>query len=86
VLSVNRKMLTVTARSKLSSIFAHSNAGIVGSNPTRGMKVCPHFFVYVILRPKLWNVFARSNTKTVGSNLSRDMNLCKHFFCLCYTV
>jgi hypothetical protein len=32
--------VTVDARSKASSVFARSNAGIVGSNPTRGMDVC----------------------------------------------
>jgi hypothetical protein len=30
----------VTARSKSWTIFARSNTGIVGSNPTRGMDVC----------------------------------------------
>lgn len=30
---------TVTARSKVRNIFARSNTGIAGSNPTRGMGV-----------------------------------------------
>jgi hypothetical protein len=32
--------ITVAARSKARTVFARSNAGIVGSNPTRGMHVC----------------------------------------------
>jgi hypothetical protein len=32
------------------TLFARSNAGIVGSNPTQGMDVCLHLFcVYVVL-------------------------------------
>jgi hypothetical protein len=31
---------TVAAQSKAWNIFAQSNAGIVGSNPTQGMDVC----------------------------------------------
>jgi hypothetical protein len=42
--------ITVTARSKALTVFARSNAGIVGSNPTRGMDVCVRlFFVCVFL-------------------------------------
>jgi hypothetical protein len=32
--------ITVAARSKALNVFARSNAGIVGSNPTQGMDVC----------------------------------------------
>jgi hypothetical protein len=32
--------ITVAALSKAWTVFARSNAGIVGSNPTRGMDVC----------------------------------------------
>jgi hypothetical protein len=32
--------ITVAARSEARTVFARSNAGIVGSNPTRGMYVC----------------------------------------------
>jgi hypothetical protein len=32
--------ITVAARSKVWTVFARSNAGIVGSNPTRGLDVC----------------------------------------------
>jgi hypothetical protein len=32
--------ITVAARSKASTVFARSNAGIVGSNPTKGMDIC----------------------------------------------
>jgi hypothetical protein len=33
------------ARSEARTIFGCSNPGIVGSNPTRGMDVCPRFSV-----------------------------------------
>jgi hypothetical protein len=36
----NTLPITVAARSKAWIAFACSNAGIVGSNPTRGMNVC----------------------------------------------
>jgi hypothetical protein len=32
--------MTVAARSKAVTVFARSNAGIVDSNPSRGMDVC----------------------------------------------
>jgi hypothetical protein len=32
--------ITVASRSKAWTVFARSNAGIVSSNPTRGMDVC----------------------------------------------
>jgi hypothetical protein len=34
------KPITVAAQSKAWTVFARWNAGIVGSNPTRGMDVC----------------------------------------------
>jgi hypothetical protein len=34
------KPITVGARSKVCNVFARSNTGIVGSNPTEGMDVC----------------------------------------------
>jgi hypothetical protein len=38
----------VAAWSKAWTVFAHSNTGIVGSNPTGGTDVCVHLFcVYV---------------------------------------
>jgi hypothetical protein len=36
--------ITLTARSKERTVFDRSNAGIVGSNPTRGMDACVHLF------------------------------------------
>jgi hypothetical protein len=40
--------ITVAARSEAWTIFARSNAGVVGSNPTQGMGVClPLFCVCV---------------------------------------
>jgi hypothetical protein len=42
--------ITVTARSKASTVFARSNTGIVDSNTTRGMDVCVRLFrVCVVL-------------------------------------
>jgi hypothetical protein len=38
--------ITVAAQSKTLTVFGHSNAGIVGSNPTQGMDVC--VFVYSV--------------------------------------
>jgi hypothetical protein len=35
-----RMPITVAAQSKAWTVFACSNAGIVGLNPTRGMNVC----------------------------------------------
>jgi hypothetical protein len=32
--------ITVATRSKTRTVFAHSDTGIMGSNPTRGMDVC----------------------------------------------
>jgi hypothetical protein len=39
--------ITVVARSKAWNVFARSNTGIVGSNPTKGMDVCV-YFVFVL--------------------------------------
>jgi hypothetical protein len=37
-------------QSKAWTVIARSNAGVVGSNPTRGMDVCVRLFcVYVVL-------------------------------------
>jgi hypothetical protein len=36
--------ITVAARSKAWTVFARSNAGIVGSNPTEGMNICVCLF------------------------------------------
>jgi hypothetical protein len=45
-----RKPTTVAARYKAWTIFARSNTGVVGSNPTQDMDVCVHLFcVYVVL-------------------------------------
>jgi hypothetical protein len=46
-----RLPITVTARCKAWTVFARSNIGIVGSNPTRGINVCARLFcVCVVLR------------------------------------
>jgi hypothetical protein len=36
--------ITVAAQSTACTVFAHSNTGIVGSNPTRSMDVYVHLF------------------------------------------
>jgi hypothetical protein len=38
------KTITVAAPSKVRTLFANSNAGIVGSNPTQGMDVFVRLF------------------------------------------
>jgi hypothetical protein len=43
------KPITVTARSKAWTVFARSNAMIVGSNPTQGMEVCVVYIYSVCL-------------------------------------
>jgi hypothetical protein len=44
------KSITVSAQCKTWTVFAHSNTGIVGLNPTGGMAVCvPLFWVCVVL-------------------------------------
>jgi hypothetical protein len=40
----NNKPITVTARSKAWTVIARSNAGIMDSNPIRGMDVCVRLF------------------------------------------
>jgi hypothetical protein len=35
-----KEPITVAARSNAWNVFARSNTGIVGSNPTQGMDVC----------------------------------------------
>jgi hypothetical protein len=42
--------ITLVVLSKAWTVFARSDAGIVGSNPTQGMDICVHLFcVYVVL-------------------------------------
>jgi hypothetical protein len=36
--------ITVAARAKACTVFARSNTGVVGSNPTPGMYVCVRLF------------------------------------------
>jgi hypothetical protein len=44
---ITAQPITVAAWSKARTVFARSNAGIVGSNPNRGMDVCV-YFVFVL--------------------------------------
>jgi hypothetical protein len=47
---VKLKPITVAARSEARTVFARSNAEIVGSNPTQGMVVCARLFcVFIVL-------------------------------------
>jgi hypothetical protein len=39
-MSYLKNAITVAARSKAGTVFARSNAGIVGSNPIQDMDVC----------------------------------------------
>jgi hypothetical protein len=41
--------ITVAAVSKARTVFARSNAGIVGSNPTQGMDVCVRVFCVCVV-------------------------------------
>jgi hypothetical protein len=51
--------ITEAVRTKTRTVFALSNTGIMGSNPTRGMDVCVRlFFVFVVM--------------CVGGDLARD--------------
>jgi hypothetical protein len=45
---LNRQPIIVVARSKASTVFARSNAGFVGSNPTQGMDVVCVYSVFVL--------------------------------------
>jgi hypothetical protein len=45
---MQRQPITVAARSKAWTIFARSNTGIVGSNPTQGMDVCLVYSVFML--------------------------------------
>jgi hypothetical protein len=43
-MDLNEQMpIPMTAQSKARTVFDRSNTGIVGSNPARGMDVCPRF-------------------------------------------
>jgi hypothetical protein len=44
-----QKPIMVTARFKAWTVFARSNAGIVGSNPTRGIDVCVRLFCVCVV-------------------------------------
>jgi hypothetical protein len=45
----HRRWITVPARSKVRTVFASSNTGIVGSNPTRGMDDCVRIFCVCVI-------------------------------------
>jgi hypothetical protein len=54
-------LITVAARSNTWTVFASSNAGIMGSNPTQGVDVYVRYSVSVVL--------------CVGSGLAKDWSL-----------
>jgi hypothetical protein len=41
--------VTVVARSEAKTVFARSNAGIMGSNPTQGIDVCVRLFCVCVV-------------------------------------
>jgi hypothetical protein len=41
--------ITVATRSKVLTVFARSNAGIMGSNPTQDMDVCVCVYSVIVL-------------------------------------
>jgi hypothetical protein len=43
------KPITVASRSKACTVFARSNAGIVGSNPTQDMDLCVRLFCFCVV-------------------------------------
>jgi hypothetical protein len=43
-----KQPITVAVRNKTWTLFARSNAGIVGSNPTQGMDVCLRLCAFVL--------------------------------------
>jgi hypothetical protein len=50
--------ITVAAWSKAWTVFACTNTGVVGVNPTRGMNICVHlFYVCVVLSGVLPTVY-----------------------------
>jgi hypothetical protein len=62
--------ITVTLQSKTWTVFAHSNTGIMGSNPTWGMDVCVCLFcIYAAL-------YAGSGIATVWSPSPRSPTDC----------
>jgi hypothetical protein len=62
---------TVTAQSKAWIVFARSNIGVVGSNPTRGMDVCMRLFcVYSVV------VCVGSGLATSWSPVQESYRLC----------
>jgi hypothetical protein len=46
---INSTPITVAARSKAWIVFARSNSGIMGSNPTQDMDVCECIFSVFVL-------------------------------------
>jgi hypothetical protein len=45
-MDVRNTLVPMAERSEERTVFGRSNIGIVGSNPTRGMDVCPRFFFF----------------------------------------
>jgi hypothetical protein len=44
-----KRPITVAVRSKVSTVFARSNARIVGSNPTQDMYICVRLFCVCVV-------------------------------------
>jgi hypothetical protein len=66
---------TVAARSKAWTVFARSNTGIVGSNPTRGMDVCVRSFCVCVVLCVGWGLATRwSSVQGVPPTMYRLRN------------
>jgi hypothetical protein len=48
-ISYSQRSNTVAARYKARTVFARSNAGVAGLNPTRGMDVCVRLFCVCVV-------------------------------------
>jgi hypothetical protein len=46
---LTKQPITVAARSNALTVFASSDTGIVGSNPTQGMDVCLRLFCVCVV-------------------------------------
>jgi hypothetical protein len=68
--------ITVAERSKAWSVFARSDAGIVGSDPTRGMDVCVCVCVCVYILFMLSSVYVEA-LRRVDHSSKESYRLCK---------
>jgi hypothetical protein len=51
-INTQQEPVTVAARSRAKTVFAHPDSGILGSNPTQGMDIwCVHAFILCLCCP-----------------------------------